>query len=280
MSTSRLTKASAAKYADMADSVEQAWSQVQSIQRRVSELEKQVRNNPASASETEHELSRQRARLGQEQARHIALSRVTTAVRTWLMQLGPGVELIDAESTSYEPDKGESCADAVRRLRDEIDKLSSTRTTVSRALLPVQEVRAQANAYVDALAERGKPRMALIDDKLSITHSFDGFAANAADAAALLAWMDPDIMKDRLWLDVSHFLRAEDKNGLETMTKAKRVAKLAELDGRILALEREEEALVCRAADEGTTIPRRDNASPAVILGVVVAPVAKRAAVA
>ncbi len=280
MSTSRLSKQAATKFADMADNVEAAMSSVHAIQRRVSELEKQVRNNPASASETEHELTRQRSRLSSEQARHIALSRVTTAVRTWLMQLGPGVELVDEEPTRHELEKGETFASAVRRLRDEIDRLSSTRTTVSRALLPTPEIRAQADAIVDALAERGKPKLTMAGDKLSITHDLGGFGSNAADAIALLAWYDADIMKARLWTDVGQFMRAEHAKGREEMPKAKRVAKLAELDGRVLAAEREEESYICRAADEGTTIARRDNASPAVILGVVVAPVARRAAVA
>jgi hypothetical protein len=62
------------------------------------------------------------------------------------------------------------------------------------------------------------------------------------------------------------------------MPSADRMAKLAELDDRILALEREEEFFICEAVNENTVIPRRDSASPAAILGVVVA--AKRAAVA
>ncbi len=62
------------------------------------------------------------------------------------------------------------------------------------------------------------------------------------------------------------------------MPSAERAAKLAELDERILALERQEEFFIGLAADENTTIPRREHAHPAAILGVAVAE--KRAAVA
>lgn len=267
MSIARLTKQSSAKYAHLRDSVEEAQNRVLSIQRRIKGTEDQIRNNPASAGELEPEIARQRERLSPEQSRYIALSRVTTAIHTWLMHLSPNVELKDAPEEKHNVPKGQTCAAVVRGLRDEIDKLASARLSVSRALLPIHEIREQANAYVDALAEKGKPTLTMIGDKLSIVHNIEGYAA---DAVALLAWMDPDVMKDRLWLNVGHFMKQEYAKKLPTMPKAERMAKVAELDNRILALEREEEFFVCLAEDEGTTIPRREKANPAAILCVEV----------
>jgi hypothetical protein len=85
-------------------------------------------------------------------------------------------------------------------------------------------------------------------------------------------------MKAKLNDEIDGIRKDKVKRQLPVMPSAERAAKLAELDDRILALERKEECFISRAAVEGTTIPRRENANPAAILGFVVAN--KRAAVA
>jgi hypothetical protein len=272
---SRLPKQAAAKYAEMADATEDAQNYVLSIQRRVKETENQIRINPASEAEIGPELSRQRARMSQEQARFLALARVDTAIRTWLTQLSPGVELRDAAPEMHKLVKGDTCVEAVRQLRAEIDKLMGARASVARAVLPIADLRAQADRHVDALAARGKPTVTVDRDQLRVRHNVEGYAS---EAIVLLAWLFPDQMRAKLHEQIDGIRQDEVKRQLPVMPSAERAAKLAELDGRILALERKEECFISRAAVEGTTIPRRENANPAAILGVVVAE--KRAAVA
>ncbi len=85
-------------------------------------------------------------------------------------------------------------------------------------------------------------------------------------------------MKAKPHDEIDGIRQEEVKRQLPVMPGAERTGKLAELDDRILALERAEECFICRAAVDGTTIPRRENANAAAILGVVVTE--KRAAVA
>ena len=54
--------------------------------------------------------------MSQEQDRYLALSRVDTALRTWLAQLSPSVELHDAAQETHKLAKGDTCVEAVRQL--------------------------------------------------------------------------------------------------------------------------------------------------------------------
>jgi hypothetical protein len=281
MSTSRLSKLSAAKFADMADAVEEAQNHVYTIQRRIGETERQIRNlNPATQPEAvaihRAELQRQSDRRDMAQATHLSLAATLTAVRAWLAQMGPGVELQDIPSVYVlSKDDDKDLLGAVERVRAEIDKLTSARARIARSVLPIADLRAQADKHVDTLAARGRPTVTVDRDQLRVRHNVEGFAA---EAIVLLAWLFPDEMKGKLHLEIDHVRAAELRAHAPVMPSADRMAKLAELDDRILALEREEEFFICEAVNENTVIPRRDSASPAAILGVVVA--AKRAAVA
>jgi hypothetical protein len=268
MTTTRLTQLSGTKYAEMMDEVEEAQNRALGVQRRIKGMEDQIRNNPASAPEVEHELTRQRSRLVQEQARHIALTHMTTTIRTWLMQLSPIVELQDAPPTICERHEGETYIEAVERLRDMITDLRSAKASVARAVLPLQDLREQADAYVDALGAKAKPSLVVDRDLLSVKHNIEGFAA---DAIALLAWLDPDAMKSRLHLEIMQARSDDFREGTLVLSRAERIDTLLDLERRALALEREEEHFIREAmSTEKTDITRRRTASPAAILGVEV----------
>src|SRR5260370_29126652 len=133
-------------------------------------MEGPLRNNPA-AGEIEPEVTRQRARMSGEQDRYLALSRVDTALRTWLAQLSPSVELHDAAQETHKLAKGDTCVEAVRKLRAEIDRLFAARASVARTVLPVADLRAQADRHVDALAARGRPTVTMDRDQLRVRHT-------------------------------------------------------------------------------------------------------------
>jgi hypothetical protein len=275
MSTSRLTKLSAAKYADMADTAEEAQNHVLSIQRRISETEKQLRNlnretNSEAAKDFEAEIKRQSDRRDLAQAAYLSISTTLTAVRTWLVQLGPNVELQDIPSVFILPNDDENLVEAVERIRAEIDKLTSARANVARAVLPIADLRAETDKHVDALALRGRPTVWADRDQLHVRHNVEGFAA---EAIVLLAWLFPDQMKAKLHGEIDRVREDELRRHLPVMPKAERVAKLADLDARILEKERQEEFFICEVLSENTTIPRREHANPAAILGVAIVPV-------
>jgi hypothetical protein len=277
MSITRLTKASAAKFADMSDGVEEANNRVLSLQRRIRETENQLRNidhetDADGAAALREEIKRLSDKREGEQATHLGLARTLTAVRTWLLQLSPSVALHDVPAKYHAggENDGSSLESSVERCRADIFKLQDARASVARSVLPIADLYADADAHVDALAMQGKPKLMMDRDKLSIRHSTDSFGVSLTDALVFLAWLHPEAMRARLRADIDDMRAAELRRHAPVMPKAERVKKLAELDERILAVEREEEFFVCEAAMYKTTIPRREGADPAAVLGVEV----------
>jgi hypothetical protein len=277
MSLARLTKTSAAKYADMSDSVEDANNRVLSIQRRIKETENQLRNindstDEDGAASLREEIKRLSDKRDGEQATHLSLVRTLTAVRTWLLQLSPSVALHDVPAKYYAggENDGSSLEGSVERCRADILGLQDARASVARSVLPVADLYADADAHVDALAMQGKPKLMMDRDKLSIRHSTDSFGVSPADALVFMAWLHGDAMRARLRSEIDDMRVEELRRHAPVMPRAERVKKLTELDERILAVEREEEFYVVEAIMYGTTIPRRENANPAAILGVEV----------
>ena len=82
------------------------------------------------------------------------------------------------------------------------------------------------------------------------------------DAIAVMAWCDP-----------STFLAAIEReiDALPEMRDAIRDARTAELAANLDVLERQEESLVVAAEGQGLSVARREDASPAAVLGVTVA---------
>jgi hypothetical protein len=64
----------------------------------------------------------------------------------------------------------------------------------------------------------------------------------------------------------------------DTLSRAERDTQIAEGRGRILQLERDEEAAISRHAEDGVHILRRPEASPEAVLGIVTGRHARAAA--
>ena len=272
MSIARLPREAALKFAAMRDEAEELNNLRLSIQRRIAETGNQIRHcNPETdapqIAALEEEIKRQSARRDVQQERFLVLDRRLVSIRTWLNQLAPGVVLVDVPAPDN-PGDGRLGEKGVDHCRDEIHRLTEARKHVARAVLPLDALLAQVDAHVDALAKRGTPALSVDKDQLTVRHSFDSFGSNSRDAVAILAWLHPDEMKQRLRDEVLAI--RETERSLPVMTPEARRAKLRELDARTLAFEREEECLIVEAAESGLTIERRENASPAAVLGVEV----------
>jgi hypothetical protein len=278
MSLARLPKTASTKYSDLSDAVDDQNNRVLSLQRRIAEAERQLRlinheNDAATAAALQEEIKRLSDKRDTEQASHLSMARTLTAVRTWLMQLSPNVELHDIATKYFAGDDerdGSTLEGSVQRCRADIIQLSGARASVVRSVLPIEALYAESDKHAEALALAGRPRLSVDKDQLTIRHSTDGFGTNPADALLFLAWLHPDTMRQRLREEVDAMRAEEIKRHVAVMPAAERKKKLAEIDTRLLALEREEEFYVCEASMYNTTVPRRENASPTAVLGVEV----------
>jgi hypothetical protein len=273
MSIARLPREAALKFAAMRDETEEANNARLSIQRRISETENQIRHtnhetDAARVAALQEEIKRQTGRRDIQEHRFLTLNRRLVGITTWLNQIAPNVVLVDAPAPEN-PGGGKLGEAGVDHCRDEIHRLTDARKHVARAVLPLDALLAQVDGYVEAMAKRGAPIIAMDRDQLSVRHSFDGFGSSPANTVAILAWLFGDEMRQRL-RDDAMAIREEKERHLPVMTPEARKSKLRELDARILAAERDEEALICEAAECGQSIERRENASPAAVLGVEV----------
>jgi hypothetical protein len=268
----KLTEQAARRFADMTDQVEEALNAVHSIQRRVSETERQMRNkNPETQAEDiavyQSELDRQYDRLRLAQHTHHDLSRVHTAVRSWMTQLGSLVEFEDIEEPYVTAlVSGETFGEAVTRIRVDIEEMVAARSAIRRSVPPLFEFVEQVDAHVDALAARGRPSVRIEGDKLVFRHVVEGSAGE--QVAAQLAWLDPERMKDRIHADLKAQREHDEAHGVMVLPARDRKEHLRGFDQQILAKEYIEEALLRLAEDQNTVIPRREKASPLAILGI------------
>jgi hypothetical protein len=251
------------------DSENEVQALVSVTMRRISELSKALDLNPNSddAANIEQELSRLRGRLGEQQTRHHARSNLNAKIRHWLSTIPADASLADAKPVKAKLKAGENLASAVHGLREQIDALHNERRKVEQAGVPLADAKAAAQAYVDSLTIRGRPRIVAEHERFTVT--FDALVEGAytpkPDLAAVLAWLDPKALAQRLMDE----LDAAPKPALALSNKAK-ADKLTMIAVSVAALEYEEETLISESEIEGPALARRPDASPAAILGVIV----------
>lgn len=244
---------------------QEARDAVGAVSRRLSDLGKSLATAPASdAGSIEHELTRLRARQSDLAAKHRNLADLNAAITHWLSSATGTLEYVKPVKAALQ--KGETISAAIVRLRQRIRALASERVKVMQAGLPIADLKAQAAAYVDALAGRGSPRI-VADHRRDFEVQF-AVAENWEDQGlraklpAILAWLDPDGFKKRL-------TDAIDKmpQPAFTISGKARAQKLIGLEAELLQCEREEEALIDASEEgEGPIILRRLDADPRAIL--------------
>lgn len=270
--TSKLTAASAAKLSRLADQVDQARSLVDLTMQRIRECQAAMRNinqdaEPERWSALEGEVQRLHGRREIEQVHHARLARQVAGLRAWLDGLPVGIELVDVPAVEWHRDESDDLQECVEIVRIEIEQFLDTRKGVVNSVPPVENLYFQADAHVEALAREGVPRISVENDCLRVQHG-SSWGNAGAEVISMMAWLCPEQLKDALYTRVDELRADELRRGLLVMHPNDRKRKLADLDQRIRALELEEEFYIVRAEENGISIPRRDRASPAAILGV------------
>ncbi|OPH83628.1 hypothetical protein B2M20_05580 [Nitrobacter vulgaris] len=245
------------------DSTQAAQAMVSATLGMMRELRDAIRNNPGRQAEFEAEIDRLSERLETQQARHCALADLNASVRHYLEKVPPGSSIEAAPRLKVRLKEGESLTRAIDRIRGEIADQVRERHRVLRAELPIADRKRAARAYVNELAAKGSPNITADHDRFELSYP-PSFSAKL-DVQALLAWLNPELFRERLCAQID----AMPKPKFALSTDAKR-ERLREIKAAIIELEREEEGLIEKAADEGFDIARRPDASPAVILGIVI----------
>jgi hypothetical protein len=173
------------------------------------------------------------------------------------------------------PPKGEP-RKVVDGLRRELGKLEKVWADTESAPLPVSELKQRTIEAVETIAERGRPTFDpkrresdpfAIEDALKIEYAGElqrVLPQVIGDGgASLLVWLCRDQLEQRL----VGMLPPNDLPG--SLSDERREERIAEINARRLDIERQEEAAIMSAADDGMTIIRRRDADPRAILEVI-----------
>lgn len=245
---------------------------VGSVARRASELSRALSTAPASElASLDQELTRLQSRLTDLQEQHRNLANLVANIKHWLFSAAGTYEM--AKPSRATPEAKATPAQAVSNLRAQIKALTAERARVLQAALPAADIKKLASAYVAAQRERGRPKITF-DHGRPFQAQFDtpveGAWTAKLDIGAALAWLDPAAFEKRLHEDIEKLPQTA-----LAMSADARAAKLLELEAELLARERDEEALIELAEEQGLAIARRLDADARAVLGIAL-PSAKK----
>jgi hypothetical protein len=242
----------------------------QSAQRRIDELRKGLTYSevpPENAGGIEMEIGRLQSVRQAQNLRHQELAALATAIQDWLRSLPRGLVLEMAPAISEKPLKGETVAQAIKRVRDEIGQARLMLRQIEAAPLPKDELKAIARYQIEDLAERGKPTINTDRHALSVNFlNSKAYAADPYTPVYLMAWLH----KEAVIKKVEAQIDAAPEPAM-TLSDQERDRRLEEGKGSLDRLERFEELLIERAITEGSDVLRRADASPRAVLGVTTA---------
>lgn len=235
------------------------------VSRRLSETNRALATAPASEyANIEAEASRLLSRQADLAAKHRNLADLNAAINQWLSTATITLEYVKPAKPALQ--KGETISAAILRLRGRIAALTNERVQVMQARIPIADLKAQAAAYVDALAVRGSPRITA-DHGRDFEVKFEGKVTwedqgLSAKLPAILAWLDPEGFKKRLTESIDKMPPPPF-----SMSAEARAQKLIGLEAELLQCEREEEALIEASEEgEGPLVFRRITADPRAVL--------------
>ncbi len=208
-------------------------------------------------------------------------------IHSWITRQDVAVAASPARTAATAIRRGEAPADGVRRIRVEIAETKAARSALEIAPVPAGEARARARALVANLAEANglqiEPLFQPVGPPLAdevLPHALvtvlvssspttgipalaSGGVVRVVDAAALVAFAVGPMLAKALEAAIDAI--ADDALAVPTAERAGRESKL---HTALLALERQEEALVEAAQQGGIAIERRADANPIAILGI------------
>lgn len=200
-----------------------------------------------------------------------------------LRELPLGTKLVDAR-VSAKIGKSEKVIDAIRASRNSIAALVSQRGAVRNALLPKDIALHRAITDIELAAAKAAPDFTpnarLVRPSImsrprqgktawpTISVETGSRLVELEDAAAIVKFL----MQDALIAAATESISKLYEGNPLVIPEAEREARMAEIDARILAEARVEEALIEIAEEKGFKILRRQNAPPFAVLGVAIAP--------
>jgi hypothetical protein len=169
-----------------------------------------------------------------------------------------------------------SPVDAVQRLRTEIVETTAELARTVRAPVPLEEAEQHLVASVEQLGAGYDPSGLLADFAREAHPSFDilvGVLPAAHEDPRIRCAFLAAVFRDALlaaWLPRLRARYAHDPGLAEAIPLAERPARVRHLQDRLHTLEVAEEQAILAAAQQGCTVDRRADASPAVIFDPVV----------
>jgi len=197
-------------------------------------------------------------------------------VETWLRDGRPhGTVLQDYDGPAPKLLKNETVIDAIERLRRRGRDLNADLIRIRSAPFPSAYVRGKIKREVEALAQAGAP---LVSDVLEHDRSvvwpmqrLQGAIVNAQVPSFAVTEV-PDVLGLFAFLNKEQLLASldalvsEEADDAAALTHEARQQQEAEVMVDLLAVERDESALVWRAMDERLPVEHRANCSPQAIL--------------
>jgi hypothetical protein len=189
--------------------------------------------------------------------------RLLSAVQQWWFQLRlrPG-EVIKSVTMAAKLPQGQTAAEAIGKLRVEMLAIAQELAKVRHAPLPVADQVAAAEKYVAQRGAVNGPRISVVRDQLQLAFA-DDVAATKTDLIGLLCWLAPTSVMAALKREIE-----TQPSAVNALPAADRLAKVVDLEARLLDLERRESSLLDKA--EGAVLPRFDM-SPLAFLQIEIA---------
>lgn len=245
-----------------------------------------------SADEADTTVRAERAKIAKANT-EIERLKVLEAARTEVWQIAArpvdrareyvqraGVLLTEYAGSAPELRKGEDLATAIENRRRRVRELMADAHRTRSAPYPSAIVKQKVHEQIAALAERGRPHALgsveqMRDIEFAQTYASSlvqvieprGFGTvlfETPDAIGLVAWLMREQMTKLLDAEIDAL--SDDKAAL---TDDQRAKLLVQISNDMLATEREEAALIERAAEAGMTIVHRPDIDPRALLNVV-----------
>jgi hypothetical protein len=207
-----------------------------------------------------------------------AAGRVLAAIDAWMRDGVPGNAVLeDYDGPETKLAKGENgILDAIENRRCKAKELHTELDRIRSAPFPSNYAKEQMRAQIAALAQRGAVNVTALvkhDGKLTFPEERRSVPVIVAKESAVVSWQEFDALGTFCWLhqtalidSLDHRIEAEadDKAAL---SHEERQQQEAEVLSELLAIEREEAALVWQAQAKNLPIEHRAACAPQAILG-------------
>jgi len=199
-----------------------------------------------------HELRDQlTAERDRHSHRHRQISALIHRVNEWIVRLPANTVLEVVQVADIKLRDGETWIDAIEATRNEIKSLRGQLAVIRAAPLPVADQIKCVEQYVEKILQLAQPAVSIVKDG-AVRVGFRDVFVEPEQVLSLLAWVAPDQVRDAL----TGLLEAQPRV-VGAMPASERLQRVAELEEKLLELERVEES-----ADRNGNKARDRNFAP------------------